>query len=92
MDEKKAVCGCCREYRVQEQKPEFCTEKNCILIDDFKKNIEAWESFGGTGIHHTSAEETISKLREPGNEARNEAVSHITKPKKKALRKWKYLF
>jgi hypothetical protein len=47
---------------------EFCTGKDCILIDDLKKNIEAWESFGGTGIHHTSAEETISKLREPGNE------------------------
>ena len=50
----------------REQKPEFCTGKDCILIDDLKKNIEAWESFGGTGIYHTSAEETILKLRELG--------------------------
>ena len=66
LDEKKAVCGCRCEHRVQEQKSEFCTGKDCILIDDLKKNIEAWESFGGSGIHHTSAEETISKLRDLG--------------------------
>ena len=35
---------------------------NHVLIDDRKDNIEGWESEGGIGILHTSAEDTISKL------------------------------
>jgi hypothetical protein len=35
---------------------------NHILIDDRKDNIEGWESEGGIGILHTSAEDTIVKL------------------------------
>jgi len=35
---------------------------NHILIDDRKDNIEGWESEGGIGILHTSAEDTITKL------------------------------
>lgn len=50
----------------REQKPEYCTGKDCILIDDLEKNIEAWESYGGTGILHKRAEETIARLRELG--------------------------
>ena len=33
-----------------------------MLIDDRKDNIEDWESKGGVGILHTSAEDTITKL------------------------------
>jgi FMN phosphatase YigB (HAD superfamily) len=50
----------------REQKPEYCTGKDCILIDDLEKNIEAWESYGGTGILHKRTEETIARLRELG--------------------------
>ena len=35
-----------------------------VLIDDRPKNIEAWEAAGGIGIIHTSAKETIEKLKE----------------------------
>jgi len=35
---------------------------NHVLIDDRKDNIEGWESEGGVGILHTSAEDTIAKL------------------------------
>ena len=35
---------------------------NHILIDDRKDNIKGWESEGGIGILHTSAEDTIAKL------------------------------
>lgn len=33
-----------------------------VLIDDTPKNIEAFESAGGTGILHKNAHDTISKL------------------------------
>lgn len=35
---------------------------NHVLIDDRKDLIEEWESQGGIGILHTSAEDTINKL------------------------------
>lgn len=50
----------------KEQKPEYCTGRDCILIDDLDRNIAAWESFGGTGILHRSAEETLQVLKEMG--------------------------
>jgi hypothetical protein len=38
-----------------------------ILIDDrLEPNIEMWRSKGGIGIHHTSASDTISQLKELG--------------------------
>jgi 5'(3')-deoxyribonucleotidase len=33
-----------------------------ILIDDQKRNIEQWITAGGIGIHHTSAESSLSEL------------------------------
>ena len=39
---------------------------NHILIDDRESNIEQWRSQGGIGILHTSAADTISKLKELG--------------------------
>lgn len=48
----------------KEQKPEYCTGKDCILIDDLDRNIMSWESGGGTGILHKSAGETLLALKE----------------------------
>lgn len=50
----------------REEKPRFCTGKDCILIDDFEKNIREWETIGGTGILNKSAAETMDKLRKLG--------------------------
>ena len=50
----------------REQKPEYCTGRDCILIDDLGKNIQAWELYGGTGVLHRSAEETLSVLKGMG--------------------------
>lgn len=38
--------------------------KGYILIDDRIDNIKEWEDAGGTGILHTSALDTINKLKE----------------------------
>ena len=48
------------------QKAAFAYEGS-VLIDDRKKNIDAWESAGGIGILHTSAKETIETLKELRN-------------------------
>ena len=40
--------------------------KNAILIDDRPSNISQWRSQGGIGILHTSAADTINKLKELG--------------------------
>ena len=37
-----------------------------ILIDDHIKNIKEWQAAGGFGIHHTSAANTIAKLKKMG--------------------------
>lgn len=39
---------------------------NHILIDDRLDNIEGWIGAGGIGIHHTSAQDTIEKLKKLG--------------------------
>ncbi len=49
---------------LRKEKPDYCTGKNSILIDDYDKNIKEWEEMGGTGILFTSAEETEKKLKE----------------------------
>lgn len=44
------------------------TGKPNILIDDHAKNIREWEAAGGVGIlhHHTTANQTIAKLKKLG--------------------------
>jgi len=37
-----------------------------ILIDDHPTNIGEWEANGGIGIHHTSVNRTIAKLKKLG--------------------------
>lgn len=49
-----------------ENKPQFCAGKDSILIDDFPSNIKKWEAIGGTGILHTSAENTLNELKKLG--------------------------
>lgn len=50
---------CC----LSKDKYKFC--KKCdILIDDLEKNVKMWEKAGGIGILHTSAADTINKLKE----------------------------
>lgn len=46
----------------REEKKDYCTGKDCILIDDFEKNIQEWEQMGGTGILYTDPDEVIKKL------------------------------
>ena len=46
-------------------KPNY-SKRNAILIDDREDTIAAWNAMGGIGIHHTSAANTINKLKELG--------------------------
>lgn len=41
-------------------------DKYSILIDDYEKNIGQWKSSGGIPILHTSATNTINKLKKMG--------------------------
>ena len=50
----------------REEKKNFCTGKDTVLIDDMASNIEQWESFGGVGILHINAENTLKQLQEKG--------------------------
>jgi len=51
---------------LRKEKIDYCTGPDCILIDDFYKNIDEWEAAGGTGILHTSPADTIEKLKSMG--------------------------
>lgn len=50
----------------REQKPDFCTGKDCILIDDLQSNIDEWEAMGGTGILFTGSEDALRKMKDLG--------------------------
>ena len=50
----------------KEDKPDYCTGKDCILIDDLPANIRAWEDMGGTGIINSGADDTRQTLVEMG--------------------------
>ncbi len=49
---------------MREEKRDYCTGKDCILIDDLEKNIKEWEAMGGTGILFTNAKEVVGKIKE----------------------------
>ena len=51
---------------LREEKPDYCTGKDCILIDDLVRNINEWEAEGGTGVLYEGAENTMNKLKEMG--------------------------
>ena len=52
--------------REQKQKYAITDGKPNVLIDDYIKNINEWESKGGIGIHHTTVSKTISDLKRLG--------------------------
>lgn len=45
-----------------ENKPAYLNAPGDILIDDWRKNIEAWEAAGGIGIKHETFEQTRTEL------------------------------
>ncbi len=45
----------------KEEKKNFATGKDCVLIDDRGKNIEEWEEAGGSGIFYKEGETDIMK-------------------------------
>lgn len=49
-----------------EEKADFCSGPDCILIDDKDTNIRAWRDIGGTGILHTGPASTRAILEEMG--------------------------
>ena len=51
--------------RYAKQKQQLATPES-ILIDDRQINIDQWEAAGGIGILHTSADNTISQLKQLG--------------------------
>ena len=48
----------------KEEKKNFCTGRDCILIDDLAANISAWNTAGGTGILYSNAEQVMKELSE----------------------------
>ena len=48
----------------REDKPNFCTGKDCILIDDYELNIREWENCGGTGLLFTDAFNVLKMIKE----------------------------
>ena len=52
----------------REDKKKFATMggKPNVLVDDYLKNINEWESAGGTGVHHTETGKTVAELKRLG--------------------------
>ncbi len=50
-------------YIVQRREKKDYANKDAILIDDRKKNIQEWETFGGTGVLHVNVNSTIKQLK-----------------------------
>ena len=50
-------------FRSKDKKREFAN-KNSILIDDLKSNIQEWKASGGIGILHKNTNSTISQLKD----------------------------
>ena len=47
----------------REDKPDYCTGKNCILIDDYELNIREWENCGGTGLLFSDAFDVLDRIK-----------------------------
>ena len=52
--------------RSDKQKYATTNGKPNILIDDYIKNINEWETKGGIGIHHTNVSKYIAELKRLG--------------------------
>ena len=51
---------------LREEKKNYVTGRDCILVDDMEENIRSWEECGGTGILFKDPEQTLQRLRETG--------------------------
>jgi len=60
-----------------EKKKEQHANKEAILIDDRKKNIDKWEQAGGIGILHKNAENTIEELGDIMSEKEKNATQSV---------------
>lgn len=49
---------------ILETQKERYANRNSILVDDREDNINKWKRFGGIGILHKSANDSIEKLKE----------------------------
>lgn len=49
-----------------EEKPKYCKNKGCILIDDLQKNIVEWKKMGGSGFMNVDGNDTLFRLQEHG--------------------------
>ncbi len=47
-------------YRAEKIK--YCTGPDCVLIDDYEKNVTEWENHGGTGILFENADDVVKKI------------------------------
>lgn len=47
----------------REDKPDYCSGKDCILIDDYELNIREWENCGGTGVLFNDAASVMVRLK-----------------------------
>ena len=48
---------------LRKDKVNYCTGKDCILIDDYLKNVNEWEKNGGTGIAFENSEQAMAALK-----------------------------
>jgi 5'(3')-deoxyribonucleotidase len=60
---KRELPGVHLILRTAKNKKEFAAPDS-ILIDDLKDNVDSWKEAGGIGILHTSADDTIKKLKD----------------------------
>ena len=51
---------------LREEKKNYVTDRDCILIDDMEKNIREWEEYGGTGILFKASDQLHQRLQELG--------------------------
>ena len=49
-----------------DQKANYSGEGKILIDDRLEPNIQMWRNKGGIGIHHKSASDTISQLKELG--------------------------
>ena len=46
----------------KEEKKNYCTGRDCVLIDDLSGNIQSWIEQGGTGIMFRNAKQVMEAL------------------------------
>lgn len=56
-----------------DKKPLYMQQKGDVLIDDWRKNTEAWEKHGGVAIKYENHEQAIKELNEHFTDLRRRA-------------------